>query len=64
MGSDSMKNVSHKAKELGYDYIICTVMNENEAEIAILRKYGWRQMEDSIWNKETEHLVSMWSKRL
>jgi len=52
-----------KARELGYNYILCTVNKENEAELHILEKYGWTMLEIT-YNSETEHDVTLWGRFL
>ena len=54
-----------KARELGYDLILCTVNSKNLAEIHILRKYGWVEHHDSRFvNSETSNTIQVWAKRL
>lgn len=52
-----------KAKELGYDLIICTVKSDNDVEKHILEKYGWQRMLNFI-NTETENPIEMWARLL
>lgn len=52
-----------KAKELGYDMIICTVRLDNEIEKHILRKFGWGFLE-CFSSVETEHSVELWARHL
>lgn len=52
-----------KARELGYNKIICTVNSENAAEIHILNKNHWTKHGDFV-NKETGGLVEIWSRDL
>ena len=44
------------AQEKGYQRLLCTVNNSNEAELAILRKFNW----SCIWPDITNG-VSIWS---
>jgi RimJ/RimL family protein N-acetyltransferase len=53
----------NKARELGYNRIICTVRRDNLAERHILLKNGWG-MDFTFTNTETGHDVQMWSRRL
>jgi hypothetical protein len=52
-----------KAKELGYDFIQCTVRGDNLAEKHILNKYNWSMMA-SFKSKETGNLVELWGRLL
>ena len=48
-------------KELGYDYAICTVRENNIKQIKILQRHDWKQL-DKFFNKETEHTVLIFGK--
>jgi GNAT superfamily N-acetyltransferase len=52
-----------KARELGYNYILCTVQLGNKAEEAILKKNGWSVFATFL-NKETQHNVEIYGKSL
>lgn len=52
-----------KARELGYDLMLCTVKTDNEVEIHILRKNGWI-VEREFISTETGHAVQLWSRNL
>ena len=52
-----------KARELGYDFIVCTVKTDNEKEKHILEKYGWSRMAFFV-NSETENQIEFWGKKL
>lgn len=52
-----------KARELGYDLMLCTVKADNEAEKHILNKMGWAHL-TSFSNTETGNTVELWSKML
>lgn len=52
-----------KAKELGYDMIVCTVRDDNPAEIHILEKNGWT-WQTNFLNKETGHCISLYTRGL
>ena len=49
-----------KAKDLGYDLIICTVREDNYVEKHILGKFNWAFMR-RFRSSETDHLVEMWT---
>lgn len=46
---------------LGYDYVICTVKEENIPQIKILEKNNWRHL-DTFTNRETENTVRIYGK--
>lgn len=50
-----------KAKELGYDMIMCTVNHTNCAELHILHKFGW-DSGGSLFNHETGHFLVVYTK--
>jgi len=52
-----------KARELGYNYILCTVNKENDVECHILEKNGWH-MFDGFLNLETDNYVGIWGRYL
>lgn len=52
-----------KAKELGYNLLVCTVKSDNKIEKHILEKYGWEK-NTSFFNTETENQIEMWTKVL
>lgn len=52
-----------KAIELGYDYILCTVREDNEVEKHILRKNGWT-FHDHFTSRKSEHVVEIWGRLL
>lgn len=57
-----VKRLKH-ATELGYDYLISTVVATNVAQIKILKSTGWMKL-DGFFNKETGHLVEIWGRSL
>lgn len=42
-----------KARELDYDYMLCTVRADNEPQLKIVRALGWKEL-DRFHNKVTE----------
>ena len=52
-----------RARELGYNYIICTVNQANDVERHILLKNRWSLL-DSFLNEETGHVVEIWGRIL
>jgi len=52
-----------KAQELGYNLIMCTVRDDNEVEIHILRQYGWARGAGFV-SSETGSSVHIWTKVL
>jgi len=52
-----------KARELGYDYITCTVLATNFPQIHILELNSWLQL-DQFKNRETENTVYLYGRKL
>ena len=52
-----------QAKILGYDYIICTVISTNLAQLRIVMKNGFKEL-DSFDNIETGNTVKIFGKKL
>lgn len=48
---------------LGYDYLICTVKSNNEPELAILKKEGFKEL-DKFLNTNTGNWNSIFGKQL
>jgi RimJ/RimL family protein N-acetyltransferase len=48
-----------QARELGYDYMICTVLESNEVQIKILDNNGWTKL-STFNNRETGHRVCIY----
>lgn len=53
----------NKARELGYNAIICTVSKENEIELKMLEKNDWKFCYN-FWNQETGNLVAVYMRQL
>lgn len=58
--------VAHKeriklSQELGYDYILCTVISTNELEKHILKKNGWKKL-DSFKSSKSKNEVEIWGR--
>lgn len=51
------------AANLGYNYIICTVLTANTREKHILEKNGWNLL-DRFFNQETSNDVEFWGRSL
>lgn len=52
-----------KAKELGYDAIMCTVREGNAVEKHILQKNRWSYLH-TYKSKETGHRIEVWIRNL
>ena len=52
------------ARDLGYTYMICTVVETNAIERHILYKAGFQCLGESIQNEETGNLVVLYGKNL
>jgi RimJ/RimL family protein N-acetyltransferase len=62
-GSTQHRERLEKARELGYNMIMCTVKDDNESEIHILKKNGWTQ-ESGFVSYETGNSLHIWTKIL
>lgn len=62
-GQRQHENRLNQARALGYDLMLCTVREDNEVEIHILRKNGWI-VEREFMSTETGHAVQLWSRNL
>lgn len=49
--------------ELGYDYTICTVADQNEAQIQIMCDNGWTRF-DTFVSRKTGNIVHIFGKQL
>tara|TARA_Y100000310_G_scaffold33171_1_gene31367 strand:- start:1392 stop:1712 length:321 start_codon:yes stop_codon:yes gene_type:complete len=59
LGTIAHKERLKKAKELGYDCLLCTCKSSNTVQLKILAKNGWTK----IWsfrNNETDSDVEIW----
>jgi L-amino acid N-acyltransferase YncA len=52
-----------RAKILGFDYLMCTVKASNAAQLSIMKKGGFREL-DRFYNSESEHEVIIFGKKL
>lgn len=50
-------------KELGYNYVICTVNADNTPQLAILKKFDWKEL-SRFKNVQTSHDVILFGKHL
>ena len=48
-------------KELGYDYVVCTVKADNVFQKKILTRFGWKFL-DQFLNKDTGNVVELYGK--
>lgn len=48
-------------KDLGYDYAICTVDKSNAAQVHLLEKNGWTNL-DFFWSQKTGHSVGIYGR--
>ncbi|GAG53067.1 unnamed protein product [marine sediment metagenome] len=62
-GSENHKLRLKRAKSLGYDYIMCTVIHTNTPELRILKKNNWKEL-DRFKNKESGNTVIIFGKKL
>lgn len=52
-----------RAKDLGYDLVLCTVRSNNVRELAILTTEKWEKL-TTFKNSETGNMVELWMKLL
>ena len=52
-----------RAKFLGYDYIMCTVISTNIIQIKIMKKHNWKEL-DRFTNSETGNEVIIFGRKL
>jgi len=52
---------NEKAASLGYDYMLCTVREDNIPQIKILEACGWHFF-DSFKSSETGNVVQIWGR--
>lgn len=50
-------------EQLGYDYAICTVDGQNQAQITILAQAGWRKLDD-FYNSKTGGTTQLWGRNI
>lgn len=62
-GSQNHKLRLLRAGAMGYDAIMCTVRNDNEAQIAILEKNKWKHV-FGFFNTETGHQLRVYMRHL
>lgn len=52
-----------KAKIMGYDYMLCTVISTNAVQIHILEKNGWKKLDEFV-SRKTENTVIIYGRQL
>tara|TARA_R110000822_G_scaffold302649_2_gene426970 strand:+ start:20548 stop:20853 length:306 start_codon:yes stop_codon:yes gene_type:complete len=62
-GDQNHKLRLEKAKLMGYDYMICTVISSNVPQIKILLKNKWKIL-DTFLNSETSNKIHIFGKKL
>jgi len=62
-GSKGHQKRLEYARELLYNYAICTVDSTNLREVAILEKFGWKKL-DCFNSFKTGHNVALYGKHL
>lgn len=50
-------------RNLGYDYVLCTVNAANLPQIKILEKHGWKHL-DEYPSTKTNHMVRIYGRSL
>lgn len=62
-GNNNHKLRIQRAKFMGYDYLLCTVKSDNIAELKILIKNKFKEL-DEFLNTETGNKVKIFGKQL
>lgn len=57
------RRLVHMKYDYGYDYALCTVDLSNHAQLVVLAKNKWRQL-DSFTSSKTGHLVGLFGRKL
>lgn len=63
LGSDNHKLRVERATFMGYDYLICTVKSNNTPELTILKKNGFKEL-DEFLNTNTGNMNKIFGKAL
>lgn len=64
VGQKAMESrLSYLTNDLGYDYVICTVREKNEAQIILLEKNGWEYL-DCFNSRKTGNTVFIYGREL
>ncbi len=63
LGAKQCRFYIDKAKELGYDILICTVITSNIPQLKLMAKFGFLEL-DTFYNRETGNTVKIFRKRL
>lgn len=58
----AMKRVFH-ARDLGYDYMLCTVCTTNKAQLKVIERNGWERL-TSFKSSKTEHEVLIYGRKV
>jgi hypothetical protein len=62
-GDENHKLRLKRAKLMGYDYMVCTVIDSNVAQRRILTKNNWKEL-DEFKSSETGHTIIIYGKKL
>lgn len=63
LGNENHKLRVERARFMGYNYLLCTVKADNIAELAILKKNDFKEL-DEFLNTETGNKVKIFGKIL
>jgi RimJ/RimL family protein N-acetyltransferase len=63
-GTDMALQRIEKASSLGYDYMLCTVRDDNAAQKRVMEKVGGWQYLDDFMSRETQSLVRIFGRVL
>ena len=62
-GKEECAMATARTCELGYDYILCTVTSDNEAQLSIMRGNGWNAL-DRFVSTSSGNTVLIFGKKL
>lgn len=57
------RRVTSMKVDYGYDYALCTADLNNTAQVAVLTKTGWKQL-DTFLSSNTGHTVGLFGRKL
>lgn len=63
LGTKAQEKRLELMKNLGYDYVLCTVRQDNSAQIHVLLKFGWREL-SSFASSRSEGLILIFGRTL
>lgn len=62
-GKQAAEERIEKARDLGFDYMLCTVRADNPAQLKIIRGLGWKEL-DRFTSTETGNEIILFGKNV